>query len=242
MNETREDLQHDDSRWFDLLVDGELDESNRRELLSRLDAQPGGWRRCALAFLEAQSWRRELGDWVEDAQAQAPAVPVSTVQLRSASLGIGSWLAIAASFVAAFGLGLYLRDLGRPRGFETTPQVAVDNSERPPALDAYTLARQEHGPQTLPGGGVMTMSFRPTPDGQLREVEVPFIDAGEVAPEWLAAPTPPMPLDVLRDLHRSGHRIEQSRQLVPVDLHDGRQVVVPVDQVNIHYVGNRSYQ
>lgn len=239
MNETRDDLQRDDGQWFDLLVDGELDEPRRRELLSRLDDQPGGWRRCALAFLEAQTWRRELGDWVADANVQAP---VSTIEARSRSWGLGSWLVIAASFMAAFGLGLFLRDFGRPGRVQFTGPMAVDDAQRPPVLDANALAQQEYGSQTLPGGGVMTMSFRPGPDGRLQEIQVPFIDAPGASPDWLAEPSAAMPPEVLKELQRSGHRIDQSRQLVPVDLQDGRRVVVPVDRVNIHYVGNRSYQ
>ncbi len=49
-----------DERRLDLLVDGELSEEDRRALLRLLDREPGGWRRCALAFLEAQAWKREL--------------------------------------------------------------------------------------------------------------------------------------------------------------------------------------
>jgi hypothetical protein len=241
MNDTPEDLQRDEY-WFDLLADGELDEPRRRELLSRLDDQPGGWRRCALAFLEAQTWRNELGDWAADAKAQAPAVPASTVESRSRLWGLGSWLVVAASFMVAFGLGLLLDEFGRPRGLPFTGQFAADDAQQPPAFDANTLAQQEFGSQAMPGGGVMTMSFRPGPDGRLQEVQVPFIDLPGVSADWLAESSPAVPLEVLRDLHRSGHRVEQSRQLVPVDLQDGRRVVVPIDQVNIHYVGNRSYQ
>ena len=49
-----------DDILFDRLVDGELSGGERRALLESLDARPQGWRRCALAFLEAQSWRKEL--------------------------------------------------------------------------------------------------------------------------------------------------------------------------------------
>ena len=45
----------------DLLVDGELSEADRRALLLQLEHEPDGWRRCALAFLEAQCWKTELG-------------------------------------------------------------------------------------------------------------------------------------------------------------------------------------
>ena len=46
--------------WMDRLVDGEVAEPERRALLSRLERMPDGWRRCALAFLEAQAWRSLL--------------------------------------------------------------------------------------------------------------------------------------------------------------------------------------
>jgi hypothetical protein len=38
-----------EDRLLDRLVDGELGEVERRELLLRLESEPGGWRRCALA-------------------------------------------------------------------------------------------------------------------------------------------------------------------------------------------------
>ncbi len=56
-----DEFHHDDRRVLDRLVDGELGVDERRELLAALDDEPGGWRRCALAFLEAQAWRWQLG-------------------------------------------------------------------------------------------------------------------------------------------------------------------------------------
>src|SRR5438876_11522290 len=50
----------EDRRLLDRLVDGELPERERRELLLRIEKEPDGWRRCALAFLEAQIWRQAL--------------------------------------------------------------------------------------------------------------------------------------------------------------------------------------
>jgi anti-sigma factor RsiW len=43
--------QHD----IDALVDGELSETRRAELLQQLEQHPAGWRQVALAFLEAQT-------------------------------------------------------------------------------------------------------------------------------------------------------------------------------------------
>ena len=50
-----------DNLSFDRLVDGELGEVERRELLVRLESEPGGWRRCALKFLESQCWKEAIG-------------------------------------------------------------------------------------------------------------------------------------------------------------------------------------
>ncbi len=54
----------------ELLVDDELDAVERRALLERLDAIDGGWKYCATAFLEAQTFRnafRFLAASVDDA-------------------------------------------------------------------------------------------------------------------------------------------------------------------------------
>jgi hypothetical protein len=53
-----------DPQILDRLVDGELGESERREVLQTLERQPDGWRQCALAFLEAQSWGDALTHFV----------------------------------------------------------------------------------------------------------------------------------------------------------------------------------
>ncbi|MDO5554611.1 MAG: hypothetical protein Q4G68_12710 [Planctomycetia bacterium] len=68
----------EDRLAIDLLVDGELDEEARRELLLRLDSINGGWRVCAIAFLESQCFR-------DCCRAQAPVVCGPAVQVSHAS-------------------------------------------------------------------------------------------------------------------------------------------------------------
>ena len=43
-------------RQLDLLVDGELADAARRQLLTTLEARPDGWRRCAWPSSRPQSW------------------------------------------------------------------------------------------------------------------------------------------------------------------------------------------
>src|SRR5688572_21196483 len=44
-----------DDRRMGRLVDGELSPEEYRALVASFDDEPGAWRRCALAFLEAQA-------------------------------------------------------------------------------------------------------------------------------------------------------------------------------------------
>ena len=126
---------------LDLLVDGELDEPRRRELLARLEAAPEGWRRCALAFLEAQSFREALFGAKADA---APAVatraaavseseppPVSPSEPdRSARRMRHTQLigAMAASFLVAVGVVWIFRG-GGDSGARLMPPIKNAASE-----------------------------------------------------------------------------------------------------------------
>ena len=59
---------------------------------------------------------------------------------------------------------------------------------------------------------------------------------------WLRNLPGELPVDLLQALERTGHSVQRSRRLVPMPLEDGRRVVVPVDQFDVHYVGNKAYQ
>jgi hypothetical protein len=104
----------DRDRLIDRLVDGELPGAERRALLALLDAEPDrdGWRRVALAFLEAQCWR--------EAVAPAPATVAAQPPVLSAR-GARRWprlaapLALAAGLLAAFALGWAARPEVEPR-------------------------------------------------------------------------------------------------------------------------------
>jgi hypothetical protein len=90
---------NDDSRRIDALVDGELGDGERIELLRRLEQSPDGWRMLAGAFLEAQAWRAALKKPAAETMRQA----TRAAQSRSRQLGWFATCAIVAGL--AFGLG-----------------------------------------------------------------------------------------------------------------------------------------
>jgi anti-sigma factor RsiW len=104
-------LNPEDQRLIDLLVDGELSAEHRRDLLQRFEQEPAGWRSCALAFLEAQSWRGDLRAFVkEPAPVVAVSAPVATVPAAQRSGYNPAWLVplytLAAALLVALGMSV----------------------------------------------------------------------------------------------------------------------------------------
>ncbi len=79
------------------------------------------------------------------------------------------------------------------------------------------------------------------PQGQ-REIHYPVIDSPGDDNRWLEERQPVVPQELRAALERLGHQVRERRQFVPVDLEDGRRMVVPVDEVQFTPVSARSYQ
>jgi hypothetical protein len=143
---TEPDAPRVDDRLLDLLVDGELDDGRRAELFRALDADPQGWKRCALTFLEAQAW----GDGLQTA-ARPAAAPRSVTSRRLPV--VRRFASIAAAIVVAFLTGLIARDAARPQSYARDP-----GPERPAKIsDTLPVAMTSDGgdagavaPATLP--------------------------------------------------------------------------------------------
>jgi hypothetical protein len=192
----------DDANDIDRLVDGELDENTRRELLLRLDSLPDGWRRCAIAFLEAQEFAQSARAWTrEHAPTRSEPMPVASPPQRKKA----GWLrfAVAASVVGlAFASGFAAGERTR----------------------AETVA--EHKPNEV--------ETSPTPS------DLPKVSTSAPA---LASRTAPVGLpEYVRAIwERSGYQVEPRRKLVSLNLDGGRRVTIPVEGVQIQYVGHQTY-
>jgi hypothetical protein len=233
-----------DERLFDRLADGELDEPGRRALLSRLDEIPGGWRLCALAFLEAQAWRGEMRLVAGRSGADVPSCENAARgdrRRRARRAGL-----MASAIVAAFVGGWLVRtDRGvfhdGPEDLAAKATVPRDADAAKSADDAASepqLARPE-----LPPGirlaGVLT--FQIDKSGQPREVHVPVLEGPGIDSRWLLEQPPTVRDSIVKELKRRGNKVEAHRQLLTVNLKDGRKVILPFDQVDVRFA-NRVYQ
>ena len=95
-NTTSMKLTPEDKFLIEMLVDGELDESSRRDLLIRLEDLDGGWRFCAITFLEAQCVSETLAGGkryfhgLEVGAGMSPVAVMNSWQVTSGSVLKGS--------------------------------------------------------------------------------------------------------------------------------------------------------
>jgi surface antigen len=229
MHRIVQDFAENDSRVLDRLVDGELTELERQELLSALDDEPAGWRRCALAFLESQFWGNDLKTFRDQ-----PLTPVTPA--RSHTHLWRQWpvaLAMAASLAIAFFIGLALQ--GQFGGDSNTQQLAQDGNRS--TMDAQQLAHATAKDATKQNWTTIQLT---NDDGSVFDVKA--FDAANGNLGWLFDATSAVPADVLQQLQQRGHSIQRETELWPVQLKDGRRLIVPIEQVQVHYVSHESYQ
>jgi hypothetical protein len=261
-----------DETRFDRLVDDELSENERRELLGGLDDEPGGWRRCALAFLEAQCWKQVFGQTADDRTSRSagvsPAWENGSAGVSPASESEGGprgnardlptknpqrspWAgrlrvlsAMAASFLVALWVGSLAQKawVARP-GLPGAPDQVAHNVENARSLPQPDRPENALATSALPNSApnpwrLVTVSMPSGGDRPQPVMKLPAIERKSVDEQWLRSMPSAIPDDVLRALARTGHQIQQRRELVPVPLNDGRRLMVPVDQVDVHYVGN----
>jgi hypothetical protein len=224
---------------LDRLVDGELSETDRRDLLLQLEREPEGWRRCALAFLEAQCWRQELGLMARSPERTStqPAPDKASPRFNGPAMQWAAWrqrLATALSMGACFLIALAL-GRGWSGGSAHGPGTSqVEMVTQPIGLgEAPTVARPADKWE------VVTLAAD-SPEGNSQTVNIPAVRRDAVDENLLQQAPDAIPPGVQRVLEQAGHRVQQQRQIVPIQMDSGHRLMVPVNQVEIHYVGRGS--
>ncbi|MGD9720033.1 MAG: hypothetical protein AB7O59_02320 [Pirellulales bacterium] len=253
-----DEFRQHELRVLDRLVDGELSQADRRDLLAALDDEPGAWRRCALAFLESQAWRWQLGRMAAEplvahtAHAGSAAAGPSS---RARSAARWTWtLAMAAGLFLAFGLGTRFStsapsianvqpapqpasasptalvsgatatgpEDNSPVGADPEPTVAAAKAGKSSPWQTLTLAQADESGNVDPNSK-FEVRVRDSADGEKIDLE-----------KMLAGETSTLPAALVDQLEQEGWKVTRQRRLLPVALSDGRQMVVPVEQVDVH--------
>jgi hypothetical protein len=228
---------------LDRLVDGELSPQEYRALLAALEAEPGGWRRCALAFLEAQAWSAEL-------RAVCRSDPPTVLVVRRPPTPLRGWLrrgsvvvAAAVLLLVAFGLGWFWNGTGPPRSLAVTgneangvPTAALARQDgvSPTGLEPQPAVEDTVGPW----GDITLVADGAT--GTEHEIRVPLLPLDGAAAMRVLETEAPVPHDVQQALRHLGYEVRRDRRWTPVRA-NGHQVIVPLEQVEITPVANRAY-
>ena len=223
------DKSFHDELTFDRLVDGELSAGERRELLASLDDRPDGWRRCALAFLEAQSWTEDLGQFVRepvgaaivgsDAHGDLSRRPSGSASMRH---GV-PWLAVAAGLLLAFTIGLLWPGAGTPIAENIAQDPNGQVAEVAPAPAPLDAERRDD---------TLTLWVRDE-GGGARPIRVPLVDAGALDRQLGLQFQTGVPEGVRRRLQDRGFDVQSKRRYAPLWLENGRPMIVPVEDTRI---------
>ena len=94
----RDDTSVDDA-LIDRIVDGALTPEELRAAVLRIEADPDGWKRCALAFVEARVWSDSLRALGEAQKSEPVGMPIPR-SVTAAKRPRNSWLrSIAAAVI-----------------------------------------------------------------------------------------------------------------------------------------------
>ncbi len=225
---------------IDLLVDGSLHGDQYRKMIQRLDATPGAWKQCALTFLEQQALAQELGAMLDPANefvADAPAhlnptaetaahqsatknseQPTATRNIMTDGHQASLWkhlsIAVACSFLLAFGLGLAANHLWQSK------QVITDNGNE----------------NTLVSNPTMPLVVESS--GQKNTFEIPIVNAGVGSADL----SQELPQTVDRLIQQAKTPYQVQRKMVPLTDKKGNVFYVPVDRVQFNRNSYRGYQ
>jgi hypothetical protein len=248
---------------IDRIVDGGMTPAQLRRAVRELDSTPDGWRRCALSFLEAQAWGeafRNLDGTVlestrppESSDCSAPAItsilrPDSTSGVISRRW-IGDALAAGIAMIA-FSLGWLGHGVRNPVQSDRPANPAeltakADPAPEPPVAVASEPPAASDTPEPAPFLELPRDRIPPVQEvarlrigtGDPYSSEVPILAGSGVNPRWLLQQPPPISDHERAIWERQGYQLDQRRRVVSVPLGDGRQAAVPVDQVQVRYVG-----
>lgn len=200
---------------LDRLVDGELSPEEQRRLLEQLEADPNGWRRVGLAFLESQALRRSCREWTAPTMAAALPVPSAPPPRTN---HVSRIVTSAVALLLAFGLGGMT---GR-----SWPQPSLPVAKAPtPAASAATLDDKPIPPVTA-----VPVAFR-YGDGTTSEpVSTPVVEAASPqAQAWLQA-SQGVPDRLREQLLQQGQKLVERQEWVEIQLEDGRVGYMPVQE------------
>ncbi len=243
------------------LVDGELDRQQVRKLLHQAESESPMYRQIALAMVENQIWQREvcqLDSRMAGGESEAVAAPASSVHSNSAPVrsathfdenpdhdGAHSWrwgqsllaLAVVALLMTWLGYsaGQWRSSIGR--GADGFVQGASGNTapDRMAAAPGTDVKQTNEDPYAQYSPYRMQMVSNDT--GLKSDEEFPVLPISTARELGVKYESIPPSGDLQRRLNRQGYELEPEIQYIRVQMDDGRQIIVPVQRMQLKQWG-----
>jgi hypothetical protein len=243
---------------LDLLVDGELPEEERKNLLIVLERLPDGWKKCAVAFLEAQLFTQALRVTARRKMIPPTGMPIPQWSNHAAYIKKKRhWLqtlsAVICVSLAAFVLGGWCvsqwenpqNTLPETGGFVQNSPIQENNTAFPnneyeptyfmnPVHSAFVNLTPESMPQKMLKPEYVTLSM----DDSRHPAQIPCYRSGDIdAGRYLNSPPPISNRELQRIIQRGGD-VDVNRHNLVVPVGKNRHAVIPVDQIIVKYHGD----
>jgi hypothetical protein len=191
------------------LIDNQLSESDRAELLLAADRQPELWRRISLAFIEEQIWCAAIS--VQNGESKlVPHGDKSLLTMKTTSSSAQStkpwWLALAAVALITATISVRMMTIGG------------DNNKNPAPLD--------------PGRDNIAVSNEPYVL-EMGDQKVPLYEQSDSMSDFLARSEGQLSPELLQYLQTAGMDVQPKTRYITGNAPDGRSFVFPVKQYSV---------
>jgi hypothetical protein len=232
------ELQSSREAPLELLIqrcaDGELAEPDERNLLIRLDREPGGWRRLALSFIEHRVLGAACREFAFPSTAATPRQGVRPVR-RIWRTTAAQLAALGLALAAAFGIGRsYPRSSPGTAGAITQSQLRAPHNEAPqPSAGPATVMPQAPPSPAAPRGPLPAQYVGLMVPGLERPLPVPVYREADVPGVWQAFTAPAISPGDADRLRRAGYQVTSQRELLRLTAPHEGDVVLPLEAVHV---------
>lgn len=238
---------------IDRVVDGEAAPAEQRSLLRRLAESDDGWKRLALGFVEAQTWGTEIRSLTEPVNGkpvrrpELVTAPVPQTQPDPADNRSPGWVTVVLTASVMLVTGLLI---GMEFGVDRISPGNIVSDVRP-GTSEKPMPSNNSGDRNgfpIPAENIDAGNTKPKTEfvefvlneqpGRAQTVSVPIRSEGNLD-QFLNSSASVLSPDLRHFLENRGHQFTEQRDLIPVELSDGRIALIPVRQVELQHMMNR---
>ncbi len=228
---------------LDRLAAGDTSIEETRQIVASLDDVPDGWKQCALALLEAQSWRRTIRSLTAKSDQHVVAVPQRGSAKRSEHRRlwrfVGTATLVAVALIGGISLGRHSIDQSRVTVQPSAESQNVNSDNAMADHRPETRAAQNVGDAPQQSQKLVGLLKVESESGASRLVPVVF---NAKANQEALNHEPPLLSEYERHLLAlSGWQVTEDRKLLTVQLADGGKLTIPIGAIQYRAIHRQVY-